>query len=337
MLKHGNLDRQALDWEAQQRMEGTQKEFCLNVKQTFDRLMNGANTIDQNSAANQSWNMVMHMMMHGNSEVEQLQAEQNELNDVLKADNSAPGTNDQAQRSNTELRRFSTAPTLEPDTDAKADSDPGSESDSEIFEQLRAGTSGWFGESEKVIQLEVKHKKDYDVKLCEGYTLTWDWHLASDSTFKDRAWDSADVKFEIHLINSRGERLPARIKGATHGRIKEHKGSLRYLDLRDLLDETEDPSLWKSVTKVMFEFDNSFSWSNNKYVELAWTRVKDAKHRTAQHGPPSMGAKVDDNVVIFHDPQRKISNITSKKKSSKHLDTGKDIKIGNGKEETMTI
>ena len=73
----------------------------------------------------------------------------------------------------------------------------------------------------------------------------------------------------------------------------------RYSDLRDLL-ETEDPSLWKSVTKVMFEFDNSFSWSNNKYVELTWTRVKDAKHRTAQHGPPSMGAKVDRFTCASH-------------------------------------
>ena len=50
-------------------MEGIQKEFYLNLKQTFDRLTNGANAVDQNSAANQSWNMVMHMMMPGNSEV----------------------------------------------------------------------------------------------------------------------------------------------------------------------------------------------------------------------------------------------------------------------------
>ena len=46
-------------------MEGIQKEFYLNLKQTFDRLTNGANAVDQNSAANTSWNMVM----HGGSEV----------------------------------------------------------------------------------------------------------------------------------------------------------------------------------------------------------------------------------------------------------------------------
>ena len=113
-----------------------------------------------------------------------------------------------------------------------------------------------------------------------------------------------------------------------------HAPEFRYSDLPDLL-ETADPNLWNSVTKVMFEFDNNFSWSAWKYVELTWTRTEDVKHQT-QHGLPSMGAEVDDNVVIFHDPQRKIGSIT-KTSRNKRLDTGKDVKASNGKGETMTI
>ena len=63
----------------------------MKLKLTFDRLVNGANAIDQNSAAIRSWNMVMRPNDDGDSEVFISNYEQVKLQLVLAAEAGITG------------------------------------------------------------------------------------------------------------------------------------------------------------------------------------------------------------------------------------------------------
>ena len=72
-------------------MEAIRKEVYVKLKLTFDRLVNGANAIDQNSAAIRSWNMVMRPNDDGDSEVFISNYEQVQLQLVLAAEAGITG------------------------------------------------------------------------------------------------------------------------------------------------------------------------------------------------------------------------------------------------------